>query len=151
GGATLLTYFFLHGSAPQLAGNLYFLAAFGDDVEDYLGSGRYLILLFCCTIAGGLLHAVSQPRNYVPLVGASAAISGMLAYYGLQFPRARIGFLLRFPVLFFRRWVNLRAWMYVIGWIVLQAIGAVRQTGSFTQVSLLAHVGGAGMGFLFWF
>jgi membrane associated rhomboid family serine protease/Zn-finger nucleic acid-binding protein len=151
GGLTLLTSFFLHGSAPQLAGNLYFLAAFGDDVDDYLGSGRFLILLLCCTVAGGLLHTLMQSDSGIPLVGASAAISGMLAYYGLQFPRARIGFLLRLPVVFFMRWVHVRAWAYVLGWIVLQAIGALRQTGPFTQVSILAQLGGAGMGLLFWF
>lgn len=151
GGLTLLTSFFLHGSLPHLAGNLYFLLTFGDDVEDYLGSARYLMVLLLALLAGSALHAWLREDSSVPLVGASSAISGILTFYGLQFPRARIGFLLRFPSLFFMRWVNLRAWVYVLFWIVLQTIGAFRQSGAYTQVSAWAHLGGVAAGFLFWF
>ena len=151
GGLTLVTSFFLHGSLPQLAGNIYFLLTFGDDVEDYLGTGRFLVVLLLASLAGSLLHTALHLESSIPLVGASSAISGILTCYGLQFPRARIGFLLRLPSIFWMRWVNLRAWVYVLFWIVLQAIGAVRQAGAFTQVSLWAHLGGVGVGFLFWF
>ena len=151
GGLTLLTSFFLHGSLPQLAGNLYFLLTFGDDVEDYLGTGRFLVVLLLASLAGSALHVVFHLDSPTPLIGASSAISGILTCYGLQFPRARIGFLLRLPRLFFLRWINLRAWVYVLFWIVLQAVGEVRQAGAFTQVSLWAHLGGVAVGFLFWF
>ena len=151
GGLTLLTSFFLHGSLAHLAGNLYFLVAFGDDVEDYLGTTAFLLLLALANAAGGVLHALVHASSAVPLIGSSAAISGMLTCYGLQFPRARIGVLMRLPQLFFLRWINLRAWVYVLVWIVLQAIGAWRQAGEYTLVSPLAHLGGVGAGFLFWF
>lgn len=151
GGLTLLTSFFLHGSLPHLAGNLYFLLTFGDDVEDYLGSACYLMVLLLSSLAGSALYVLLHGESSMPLVGASSAISGILTFYGLQFPRARIGFLLRFPSLFFIRWVNLRAWVYVLFWIVLQTIGAFRQSGAYTQVSVWAHLGGVAVGFLFWF
>ncbi|HWP86173.1 MAG TPA: rhomboid family intramembrane serine protease [Terriglobia bacterium] len=151
GGLTLLTSFLLHGSLPQLAGNLYFLLTFGTDVEDYLGSGRFLLLLLIASLAGSFLHVSVHPGSATPLIGASSAISGIVTCYGLQFPRARIGFLLRLPRLFFLRWVNLRAWVYVLVWIALQAMGALRPAEGLTQVSLWAHLGGAATGFLFWF
>jgi membrane associated rhomboid family serine protease len=151
GGLTLLTSFFLHGSLPHLAGNLYFLAAFGSNVEDYLGSGRFLLLLLVSTVAGSALYAWSHPASAIPLIGASGAVSGMLTCYALQFPRARIGLLIRLPQFFFMRWVQMRAWLYILFWISLQALGAWRQAGSFVQVSPLAHLGGAAAGFLFWF
>ena len=151
GGLTLVTSFFLHGSAPHLAVSLYFLLAFGDDVEEYLGPVRFLLLLMLATVAGGLLHSLPYSASSTPLIGAGGGVTGLLTFYGLQFPRARIGFLLRIPVIWFLRWVNVRAWVGVLIWLVLQAIGAVRQSGALTQVSLWAHLGGAGMGFLFWF
>jgi membrane associated rhomboid family serine protease/Zn-finger nucleic acid-binding protein len=151
GGLTLLTCFFLHGSLPQLAGNLYFLLSFGDDVEDYLGTGQFLMVLLLASLAGSALHVVFHQDSSTPLIGANSAISGILTCYGLQFPRARIGFLLRLPQLFFLRWINLRAWAYVLFWIVLQGIGGLRQAAGLTQVSLWAHLGGVAVGFLFWF
>jgi membrane associated rhomboid family serine protease len=151
GGMTLLTMFFLHGSAAHLAVNAYFLLAFGDDVEDYLGRSRFLLLLAFATITGGLLHATAYAASSTPLIGAGGSVSALLAFYGLQFPRSRIGFMLRVPHLWFLRWVNVRAWVGVLIWIGLQAIGGLRQTGDLTQVSLYAHLGGAMAGFLFWF
>jgi membrane associated rhomboid family serine protease len=151
GGLTLLSSFFLHGSLPHLAISLYFLLAFGDDVEEVLGSAQLLLLLALAAIAGGLLHSFYFSASSIPLIGAGAGITGLLTFYGLQYPHARIGYLLRLPVIWFMRWVNVRAWVGVLIWIALQAIGALRQSGGLTQVSLYAHLGGAAMGFLFWF
>jgi membrane associated rhomboid family serine protease/Zn-finger nucleic acid-binding protein len=150
-GLTFLTSFLLHGSLPQLAGNVYFLLTFGDDVEEYLGTERFLIVLLLASLGGSALHIWLHPHSYAPLVGASSALSGILTCYALQFPFARIGFLLRVPGTFLTRWVNFRAWVYVLLWIGLQTIGAFRQTGDYTQVSLAAHLGGVAVGFLTWF
>ncbi|MBI2819328.1 MAG: rhomboid family intramembrane serine protease, partial [Acidobacteria bacterium] len=97
------------------------------------------------------LHTLPYAASSIPLIGAGGGISGLLAFYGLQYPRARIGFLLRIPAIWFLRWVNVRAWVGVLVWIVLQAIGGLRQRGELTQVSLWAHLGGVAVGFLFWF
>ncbi|MBI4464011.1 MAG: rhomboid family intramembrane serine protease [Acidobacteria bacterium] len=147
-GLTLLTAFFLHGGWLHLLGNLYFLLVFGDDVEDYLGKSRYLLVLLLATATGGLLHTLGHPDSTTPVIGASAGVSGILVYYGLQYPRARLGFLIQYFFLF--RWIRLRAWMYVLLWIVLQSIGALQQLTGVTQVSFLGHLGGAAIGFLFW-
>jgi membrane associated rhomboid family serine protease len=150
-GLTLLTPFFLHGSLPHLAGNLYYLIAFGDDVEDYLGTGRFLLVLLLSTLAGNVAHAVANGNSTIPLIGASGGISGLLACYGLQFPRARIALMIRIPYLYTMRWIQMRAWVYVLFWVALQAVGALRQGEGVTQVSFFAHLGGAAVGFLYWF
>ena len=150
-GLTLLTPFFLHGSLAPLAVNLYYLVAFGDDVEDYLGTGRFLVVLLLSTLAGNVAYALANQGSTIPLIGASGGISGLLTCYALQFPRARIALLLRIPYLYFMRWVQLRAWVYVLLWVALQAIGALRPVEGVTQVSFFAHLGGAAVGFLFWF
>jgi membrane associated rhomboid family serine protease len=80
GGLTLITSFFLHGGVFHLLSNMYFLVVFGDHVEDNLGRKRYLLLLAGSHLAGMLLHGTMDPRSDVPLVGASAGISGVLAY-----------------------------------------------------------------------
>ncbi|OFV96082.1 MAG: hypothetical protein A3F68_04480, partial [Acidobacteria bacterium RIFCSPLOWO2_12_FULL_54_10] len=147
-GLTLLTAFFLHGSWLQLLGNIYFLLIFGDDVEDYLGKGRFLMVLLLAAVTGGVLHTLGHPDSTIPVVGASAGVSGILFLYGLQYPRARLGFLIRYFFLF--RWIRLRAWMYVLLWILIQSIGASQQIPGVTQVSFLGHLGGATIGFLFW-
>lgn len=132
----------------HLLSNAYFLLLFGDDVEDYLGRGRYLLVLLLATVAGGVLHTLGHPNSSIPVIGASAGISGILVFYGLQYPRAQLGFLILYFFIF--RWIRLRAWTYVFFGIVLQSIGAVQQLAGLTQVSFLGHLGGATIGFLFW-
>jgi membrane associated rhomboid family serine protease len=149
GGLSLLTSFFLHGSWPHLLTSLYFLLVFGDDVEDYMGQNSYLLLLAAATVAGGALHVALNPQSNTPLMGAGAGISGLLTFYGLQYPRARIGLLLRFPIMFFR-WIQLPAWLYVLLWTALQSLGALNPVEGITQVSLFAHLGGVGAGLVFW-
>jgi membrane associated rhomboid family serine protease len=109
------------------------------------------VVLLLASLAGSTLHVIFHLDSSTPLIGASSAISGILTCYGLQFPRARIGFLLRLPRVFFLRWIHLRAWVYVLFWIFLQAVGGLRQAEGLTQVSVWAHLGGVAVGFLFWF
>lgn len=143
GGATLLTSFFLHAGLLHLAGNLYFLLVFGDNVEDVLGSGRFLLLVALSAIAGGLLHLLLDPRPEVPVVGASAGISGVVLFYPLTFPRARLGMFWRFV------WITMPVWAYVGLWVLLQLIVAWAQLQGASNVSALGHLGGAGVGAAF--
>ncbi|MBI3895836.1 MAG: rhomboid family intramembrane serine protease [Acidobacteria bacterium] len=147
-GLTLLTAFFLHANWLHLLGNIYFLLVFGDDVEEYLGKSRYLLVLLLAIVTGGVLHSLAHPDSTTPVVGARAGISGILVFYCLQYPRARLGFLVRY--LFIFRWIRLRAWMYMLLWIVLQSLGALQQLSGVTQISFLGHLGGATIGLLFW-
>jgi len=148
GGITLLTCFFLHGGLFHLASNMYFLMVFGDKVEDYLGRMHYLLLLLLATLAGNLLHIAIDPHATVPVVGARGGISGIVVFYGLQFPRVRLLILTR-SLMFFP--IRLRARAALLVWIFLQLIGAWAQLHGFSHVSSLAHLGGAGVGLLFWF
>jgi len=148
GGLTMLTSFFLHGGIIHLVGNLYFLLIFGDNVEDYLGRRRFALMLLGATIAGDLLHWAGEPRGELPTIGASGGISGIITFYALKFPHAKLGLYLR---AFYRlHWVRFPAWAGLLLWAVLQLFGALQQLAGFSHVSALAHLGGAAMGFALW-
>jgi membrane associated rhomboid family serine protease len=149
GGATTLTSFFLHGGILHLVGNVYFLLLVGDNVEDYLGRGRFLLLLLLATVAGDLLHVAAAPGSTVPCVGASGGISGLMAFYALAFPRARLGFLLHLRYTYLR-WIQMPAWGAFVLWVLFELFGIWQQISGFTNVSSAAHIGGATVGFLFW-
>lgn len=148
GGITLLTSFFIHGGWLHLLGNLYFLVLFGDNVEEYLGAGRYLIVLFAAAILGDVAHIALDPRSSVPVIGASGGISGLIAFYILRFPQARLGLLIR-PMFLFR-WIQLRAYVFGLIWVALQILGAWQQIAGTGDISALAHLGGAAAGLWFW-
>lgn len=148
GGLTFLTSFFLHGDIFHLIGNMYFLLVFGDNVEDFLGTGRYLALILIAAGLGDLLHIALDPRQQIPLIGASGGISGIVLYYALKYPRVQLGILLR--VFFYFRWIRMPAYAYVGIWVVLQLLGAYQQVAGITNVSALAHLGGAAVGLAFW-
>lgn len=116
----------------------------GDNVEDSLGAGRFGLLLLTATLAGELIHGLGSPDPTIPCVGASGGISGVIAYYALRFPRAKLGFLIYF------RWVSIPAWACFIMWVLLQIIGALQQVSGVSAVSSLAHLGGAVVGMLFY-
>lgn len=145
-GLTLLTSFFLHGGILHLLGNLYFLLLFGDNVEDYLGHRRFLLLVGFATLLGAIAHIALDPRSQIPVIGASGGISGLVVFYGLEFPRARLGFLIRWVF----RWIQIPAWVFVGLWIVMQLVTAWRQVAGLSSVSALAHLGGAAVGVWFW-
>lgn len=148
GGITFLTAFFIHAGWLHLASNAYFLFVFGRHVEDYLGVSRYALLILAATLAGGLAHVALDPRQQLPSGGASGGISGIIMFYALAFPRARIGLL----ILYY--WVG--RWFYVsaVGamgiWIVLQLLGAWYQVQGMSMVSNVAHLGGAFAGLATW-
>jgi membrane associated rhomboid family serine protease len=147
-GLTLLTSFFLHGSLFHLIGNGYFLLVFGDNVEDHLGLWRYGLLVLLAALAGDLLHIVADPGDMRPCVGASGGISGVIVFYALKFPRAQLGFMFRYW--YFFRWVHVPAWFALIGWLLLQALLTYSQLAGESNVSALAHLGGAGVGVVAW-
>ncbi len=143
-GLTFISSFFLHAGLIHLIGNLYFLMIFGDNVEDILGRLPYLLLIMFSGFAGDLAHILFDPGATTPVIGASGGISGVLAYYCLRFPRARVGMLWWF------RWIRIPVgWMLGL-WIVGQVIGALKQISGFGSVSALAHLGGAAVGVVFW-
>lgn len=96
--ATYVTYAFLHGDFWHLAGNMLFLWVFGDNVEDALGHVRFLIFYLLCAAAGAFLHGLIDVESQAPLIGASGAISGVVAAYFLLHPKVRVWVLVLFRI-----------------------------------------------------
>lgn len=148
-GGTFISSVFLHADIFHLVSNMYFFLIFGDDVEEFMGKGKFLLLMFSAAIVGGITHCLLDLDSHTPCIGASGAISGVIAYYALAFPKAKISLLLWFYVYF--RWIKLSAfWLFII-WVGLQLMGVVEQASGLSNVSALAHIGGALTGIAFWF
>ena len=138
---TYVTYAFLHGNFWHLATNMLFLWVFGDNVEDAMGHIRFLIFYLLCAAGAAWFHGFLLPQSQGPLVGASGAISGVVAAYFFLHPKVRIWVLVlwRIPL-------PLPAYIPLIFWILQQFyMLAVDQDG---DVSWAAHVGGIVAGLL---
>ena len=141
---TLITSMFLHASLLHVGGNMLFLWIFGNNVEDALGRLRFLLLYFLAGIAGSLLQVYTDPTSTIPNLGASGAISGVLAAYVVYFPRARV---LTFILPIFL--VSLRAFVFIGYWFLLQAFWAFASIGvAGGGVAFFAHVGGFAAGLI---
>lgn len=142
---TLVTCIFLHGSWLHLGGNMLFLWVFGDNTEDVMGHIGYLTFYLATGIAASSAQVWLDTGSRIPLVGASGAISGILAAYIVLFPRGRIVSLIFLGV--FVTTLLLPAWIMIGYWIALQllqgflSLGVVptAQTGG---VAYFAHIGG---------
>jgi|GEM_PF-3478717 len=144
-GLTLVTYFFLHGGWEHVLGNMYYLWFFGDSVEDELGTTNYVLVLLAGTVGAALFHALFSPGGYSLLVGASGGISTLGMIYMLRFPRAKLGFF------FIVGWLRVPAYLLMVIWVVMQVRLAYDQVAGLTQVSALAHLGGALVGLASWY
>ena len=145
---TLLTSMFLHAGWAHLLGNMLFLFIFGDNVEGAFGHMKYLGIYICCGLAAGLSQIYLAPNSNVPSIGASGAISGVLAGYVVMFGnnpvRVLIGF---FPAV-------VPAWVMIGVWIALQFVNGAASFAHTQQsggVAYGAHVGGFLAGLLLTF
>jgi membrane associated rhomboid family serine protease len=146
---TIFTSMFMHGGLFHIGGNMLYLWIFGNNVEDTLGHGRYLLFYLLSGVAAALAQTAVGPSSMVPMVGASGAVSGVLGAYLLLFPHARVTTLIILG--FFFRLVQIPA-MVVLGfWIVLQLLNGLGSFGSSGGVAFFAHIGGflVGMGLLY--
>ena len=153
---TIFTSMFLHGGITHVGGNMLYLWIFGDNVEDTLGHGRFLVFYLAAGAGAALIQTMLSPASRVPMVGASGAISGILGAYLLLFPYATILTLLILG--FFVRFIHVPA-MIVLGfWFILQLLyGTISISaqslgrGESGGVAWFAHIGGflAGMLLLF--
>ncbi len=134
--ATLVSYTFLHGSVMHLIGNMLYLWVFGDNVEDAMGHGRYLVFFLLCTAVAGLTHVAIDPVSQVPTIGASGAVSGVLGAYLVLYPRARV----IVPIIIFP--VFLPASLLLVVWFTFQVLSALGDPGGTSGVAWWAHIGG---------
>jgi membrane associated rhomboid family serine protease len=139
--ATPLTYMFLHADWMHLLGNMLFLWVFGDNVEDAMGHVKFLLFYLVCGIAGGLAFALLGPQtSQAPLVGASGAISGVVAAYLMLYPKVKV-----WVLLFMRIPLPINAAWCLGFWVALQFFNVVFASES-SNVAWLAHVGGLAAG-----
>jgi|SRR6185312_179217 len=131
----LITSMFLHAGWAHILGNMAYLWVFGDDIEEALGPWRFLLFYFAAGIAAALAFIAVNPSSTVPMVGASGAISGVLAAYLMLRPCAKV------TVLFFRAVFRVRAYWVIGGWGVLQ-VASLWLTGQDDDIAYMAHVGG---------
>jgi membrane associated rhomboid family serine protease len=141
---TLVTSMFLHGGFLHLGGNMLYLWIFGNNVEDAMGHGRYACFYFACGIMAAFAQAFSEPSSDIPMVGASGAISGVLAAYAVIFPRARVNVVIPLGIIFYPLKISA---VYVIGfWFLLQLPNLLFGTEGMGGTAWWAHVGGFLMG-----
>lgn len=138
---TILTYMFLHGGFFHIAMNMLFLWIFGDNVEDAMGRGRFLIFYLLSGFAAAMGHVLLNPSSMTPMVGASGAISGVLGAYMILFPRSRIVTLIFFVIII--EIVRIPALFFLAFWFMLQFFYGTMSLGSTGGgVAWFAHVGG---------
>lgn len=147
---------FLHGGLLHVFANLWMLWIFGDNVEDRMGHGRYLLFYLLCGVGAAFAQFWSNPRAQVPMIGASGAIAGVLGAYVFLFPRARILTFIPIFILFYL--VEIPAYFFIGFWFLMQFLqGAAQQAavGGLVEggVAWWAHVGGfvAGVMLLYFF
>jgi len=137
---TVFTSMFMHGGLLHLAGNMLYLFIFGDNIEDNFGHGRYFIFYFLCGIVASGTHILSittAEEMFIPTVGASGAISGVLGAYILLYPRARV------LTLTFYLWitiVRIPAIFFLGFWFIFQLLAGFLEPSS--GVAYWAHIGG---------
>jgi membrane associated rhomboid family serine protease len=135
---------FLHGGWMHLIGNMWFLWVFGDNIEDILGHGKFIVFYLLCGLAASALQIAVMPDSRVPNIGASGAISGVMGAYLVKFPQARITTLITLIVFFTT--VDLPAWIVLAYWFVVQFFSGVGSVGSSHVneggVAWFAHIGG---------
>ena len=149
---TLLTATFLHGGWLHYIGNMWTLYIFGDNVEDRMGPGRYLVFYLLGGITANLMQAWAYPHSTVPAIGASGAIAAVLGAYFLFYPRARVITLV--PGFFIPWIVELPAVIYLGIWFLIQLYSglfalALPAHASAGGIAWWAHIGGFLFGVLF--
>ena len=141
----MLTNLFMHGGWMHIIGNMWYIQIFGDNVEDRLGSLRFLAFYLICGIAANITHILIDPASSIPTIGASGAVSGILGAYLVTFPHAKV--LTLIPIFFFQL-VEIPALIFLGFWFLMQLqSGTLSLVSSGTNIAWWAHIGGfiAGM------
>jgi len=140
--ASVWTSTFMHGNLLHLLGNMWFLWLFGDNVEDRLGRGTFVLFYLLGGLAAVACQWAHDPTSTVPVIGASGAVAAVLGGYAITWPHARVRALVILFVFVTR--VELPALIFLGGWFVLQLVEASQpnQFGMAEGVAWWAHIGG---------
>jgi membrane associated rhomboid family serine protease len=135
---TLITSMFLHGGWMHVLGNMWYLWIFGDNVEDRLGHGRFIVFYLLCGIIAALGQIAIDPGSTLPTIGASGAIAGVMGAYFVLYPRSRV--LTLIPLIIFWEIIELPAIVLLGFWFVIQLFSA-------GTIAVTASTGGGGVAF----
>jgi membrane associated rhomboid family serine protease len=143
--SAVLTSMFMHGDWMHFLGNMLFLWIFGDNVEDRVGHGRFVLFYVLCGAAAALAQVWISPASRVPMVGASGAIAGVMGAYFVMFPHSRV--LTLVPIFFFIELIEVPAIFFLGIWFLLQFLSGVTSLGvpraqDVGGVAFWAHVAG---------
>ena len=141
---TLITSMFLHGGWSHFIGNMWYLWIFGDNVEDRVGHGRFIVFYLLCGIAAAIGQIVMDPSSELPTIGASGAIAGVMGAYFVLYPHSRV--LTLIPWIFIQI-VEIPAIVLLGFWFLMQFLsaGAIAVTSNSHGgggVAFAAHVAG---------
>ena len=142
---TLITSMFLHGGWMHIIGNMWYLWIFGDNVEDHLGHGRFIIFYLLCGIVAALGQVFMDPSSTLPTIGASGAIAGVMGAYFVLYPQSRV--LTLIPLIIIWEVIELPAFVLLGFWFLLQlfsagSIAATSSSHGSGGVAFAAHVAG---------
>jgi membrane associated rhomboid family serine protease len=142
--ASLVTSMFLHGSWSHVLGNMWYLWIFGDNVEDRVGHGRFIVFYLLCGFAAALGQTVMDPDSTLPMIGASGAIAGVMGAYFVLYPRSRV--LTLIPLIIFWEVIEMPATFLLGFWFLMQlfSAGAIAVTANSAGggVAFMAHIAG---------
>jgi len=136
----VLTSMFLHGGWLHFLGNMLYLWIFGDNVEDRLGHGRFVLFYLFCGATAALAHVFMNPLSTVPTIGASGAIAGVMGAYFVMYPHSRI--LALVPLIIIWDIIEVPAILFLGFWFLMQFFSGVG--------SIAADVGAESGGVAFW-
>lgn len=138
----VFTSMFMHGGIAHIAGNMLYLWIFGDNVEDAMGHGKYLLFYLFGGVIASLAHILTNPGSQIPTVGASGAIAAVLGAYLVLYPQSRVQTII--PLGYFMRITLLPASIVLGLWFVLQLFSGFLSLGGpdVGGVAFWAHIGG---------
>lgn len=143
--SAVVSSMFVHGGLMHFLGNMLYLWIFGDNVEDRMGHGRFVLFYLLCGVGAAIGHVVSQPESLVPTIGASGAIAGVMGAYFVLYPHSRV--LTLIPLIIIWEIVELPA-IFLLGfWFILQLFSAganalAATAGASGGIAFVAHVAG---------
>ncbi len=139
---TIFTSMFMHGGLFHLAWNMLYFWIFGNNIEERLGHFRFILFYLFCGIVAALSHTLLSPGSYVPMIGASGAVAGMLGAYILLFPMAKIHTVVFLG--FYVTVVKIPSLIVIGFWAIIQVVSSLLSQGPDSQggIAFVAHVGG---------
>src|SRR5918992_185278 len=141
--AAVVTSMFLHGGWLHFLGNMLYLWIFGDNVEDRMGHGRFILFYLICGAAAALAHVFVNPSSLVPTIGASGAIAGVMGAYFVLYPHSRV--LALVPLFIIWEIIEVPAILFLGIWFLMQffsGVGSIAAQGGVETggVAFWAHV-----------